>query len=281
MPSDYGTLVEATRKAGCVTMASPFDEASVDLCQELGVQIIKIASSDLNDWMLIEKIATARKPVIVSTGGSSLKDMDDLVTFFENRNIPLAINHCVSLYPSENADLQLNQIDFLTRRYPNHTIGFSTHEYQDWTGRSRSPTRRVRGRLNARRHRGRRHHGLAILLAAGQIDTWFKAWKDAKEMCGPSGRDLEGQLARRDRVPGRARAWCLCGARPAGRPALRDEDVYLAIPLQKGQISCRELMRGEVVMRDMRADEPIRIDDIDSPYANNDELKRVVLGRGL
>ena len=41
-------------------------------------------------------------PVIVSTGGSSEKDIDDLVTFFENRNIPLAINHCVSLYPCED-----------------------------------------------------------------------------------------------------------------------------------------------------------------------------------
>ena len=67
---------------------------------------------------------------------------------------------------------------------------------------------------------------------------------------------------------------------PAGH-ALRDEDVYLAIPLQKGQISCRELMRGEVVMRDVHADEPVRIDDIDSPYANNDELKKVILERGL
>ena len=43
--------------------------------------IIKIASSDLNDWVLIEKIAKTGKPVIVSTGGSSLKDIDDLVAF--------------------------------------------------------------------------------------------------------------------------------------------------------------------------------------------------------
>ena len=66
---DYGALVDATRKAGCVTMATPFDEASVDLCNELGVQIVKIASSDGNDWVLIEHIATVRKPVMVSTGG--------------------------------------------------------------------------------------------------------------------------------------------------------------------------------------------------------------------
>ena len=63
----------------------------------------------------------------------SLKDMDDIVTFFPNRNIPLAINHCVSIYPSEDPELEINQIDFLRNRFPNNTIGFSTHEYSDWT----------------------------------------------------------------------------------------------------------------------------------------------------
>ncbi|MGO9112077.1 MAG: N-acetylneuraminate synthase family protein, partial [Thermoguttaceae bacterium] len=51
----------------------------------MGIQILKIASSDLNDWLLIEKIAKTKKPVIVSTGGSSLKDIDDLARFFDNR----------------------------------------------------------------------------------------------------------------------------------------------------------------------------------------------------
>jgi len=118
---DFATLVKAIRKASCIPMATPFDEKSVDLCCALGIPIIKIASSDLNDWLLIEKIAKTRKPVIVSTGGSSLKDLDDLVTFFQNRNIPLAINHCVSLYPAEDRELEMNQIDFLRSRYPANT----------------------------------------------------------------------------------------------------------------------------------------------------------------
>jgi sialic acid synthase SpsE len=125
--------MEAIRASGCLCMATPFDEASVDLCIELSVDIIKIASSDINDWILIEKIAKTRKPVIASSGGSSLKDTDDLVKFFRNRNIPLALNHCVSLYPTEDADLELNQIDYLRERFPDLTIGFSTHEYHDWT----------------------------------------------------------------------------------------------------------------------------------------------------
>jgi len=279
---DYGALVDATRKAGCVTMASPFDEASVDLCQELGVQILKIASSDLNDWMLIEKIATARKPVIVSTGGSSLKDIDDLVTFFEHRNIPLAINHCVSLYPSENSDLQLNQIDFLTRRYPNHTIGFSSHEYRDWTGSITIAY--AKGARTFERHIDIDDGGIPVSPYCSlpeHIDTWFKAWNTAKEMCGPPGEAWKVS-SRKEIEYLDALVRGVYAARPmAAGEALRDEDVYLAIPLQRGQISCRELMRGEVLLRDIPAHEAIRIDDIDSPYANNDDLKRVILERGL
>jgi len=279
---DYGALVDATRKAGCVTMASPFDEASVDLCQELGVQILKIASSDLNDWMLIEKIATARKPVIVSTGGSSLKDIDDLVTFFEHRNIPLAINHCVSVYPSENSDIQLNQIDFMIRRYPNDTIGWSSHEYRDWVGSITIAY--AKGARTFERHVDIDDGGIPVSPYCSlpeNIDTWFKAWHAAKEMCGPPGEAWKVSTRKEiEYLDALVRGVYAARDLPAGH-ALRDEDVYLAIPLQKGQISCRELMRGEVIMRDVRADEPVHIDDIDSPYANNDELKAVIMDRGL
>lgn len=279
---DYGSLVNATRKAGCVTMATPFDEASVDLCAELGVQIVKIASSDGNDWVLIEKIATLRKPVMVSTGGCSMKDLDDLVTFFENRNTPLAINHCISLYPSEDEDLRLNQIDFLRERYPNHIIGFSSHEYRDWT--SSVAIAYAKGARTFERHIDIEADGMPVAPYCSlpeQIDTWFKAWKKAKEMCGPPGEGWRS-CSRPEIEYLNALVRGVYAARdlPAGH-ALTDEDVFLAIPLQKGQISCRELMRGEVLLHDVRADAPIEIGAIDSPYATNPDLRRVIEERGI
>ena len=51
---------------------------------------------------------------------------------FEHRNIPLAINHCVSLYPSEDSELELNQIDLLEKIDIFEVIYFSTHEMTDW-----------------------------------------------------------------------------------------------------------------------------------------------------
>jgi sialic acid synthase SpsE len=279
---DYAKLVQAIREASCIPMATPFDESSVDFCCELGIPILKIASSDCNDWVLIEKIAKAKKPAIVSTGGSSLKDIDDLVTFFGNRHIPLAINHCVSLYPSEDSDIELNQIDFLCRRYPQHIIGFSSHEYRDWT--SSMLMAYAKGARTFERHVDIQTEGMTVspyCSVPEQVDSWFKAFHRAKRMCGAPGTQkrlppqkeisyldalVRGVYAKRDL--------------PVGH-VLQDADIYLAIPLQQGQISCRELMRGEVIRKAVSKDRPIMIDAIDSPYANIPSLTELIYNRGL
>lgn len=283
---DMATLVTAVRKSGCIPMVTPFDEASVEFAVEVGIQIFKIASSDLNDWPLIEKIAKTKKPVIVSTGGSSLKDLDDLVTFFENRNIPLAINHCVSLYPSEDHNLELNQIDFLKNRYPNHIIGFSTHEYHTWD--SSIMIAYAKGARTFERHVDIDSDGVVVSPYCSlphQVDNWFKAFHKAKEMCGNPGTSK--------RIPTKEESQYL-DSLVRGVYAKRDlpegytlkhenieDDIYMAVPLQKGQISCRELMSGEVLLNSIKKDEPVLIDMIDSPYSYNESLKQQIYNRGL
>jgi N-acetylneuraminate synthase len=279
---DFATLVKAIRKASCMPIATPFDEKSVDLCCELGIPILKIASSDLNDWLLLEKIAQTKKPVIVSTGGSSVKDLDDLVTFFHNRGIPMAINHCVSMYPSEDRELELNQIDYLRARYPSHTIGFSTHECSDWT--SSMLIAYAKGARTFERHIDIDSDGTALSPYCSlpeQADTWFKAFHKVKEMCGAPGTQKRIPPAKEIQyLDSLVRGVYARSDLPEGH-ILRDQDVYLAIPLLRGQISCRELMRGEVLLHALNQDEPIRIDDIDSPYANIPSLRRLIYSRGL
>ena len=157
---DFARLVEEIRNLSCIPMATPFDEASVDLCVEFDMPIIKIASSDMNDWVLIEKVASTRRPVIVSSGGASEKDLDDLVRFFAKRSIPLAINHCVALYPSEDGELELDQIDYLRARYPQNVIGLSTHEYHDW--HSSMLIAYGKGARTWERHIDIEHEGVAV-----------------------------------------------------------------------------------------------------------------------
>lgn len=279
---DYKTLVAAIKKSSMIAMATPFDERSVELCVQLGIDIIKIASSDINDWFLLEKIAKTKKPVIASTGGSSVKDMDDLVTFFDNRNIPFAINHCVSLYPSEDHELELNQIDFLKNRYPDHVIGFSTHEYHDWT--SSMLMAYAKGARTFERHIDIEKDNIPVSSYCSlphQVDEWFKAYQKARAMCGSAGTQkrispdrevkyldelVRGVYAKRDLHPGQT---------------LTMDDVYLAIPLLKGQLSCREFIEGEKLIQGIKQDHPLFIDSIDGPHANNEKLREDLYTRGI
>ncbi len=262
--SNYRFLIEATRNAGMVTMATPFDEFSVDKCVEYGVEIIKIASSDIQDWFLVEKVAATRKPVMISTGGASLRDMDDVVDYFAKRDIPLGINHCVSIYPSEDGELELNQVDFLRNRYPDNVIGLSTHEYHDWS--SSVMIAYAKGARTFERHVDVDFEGVPVSAYCSlphQVEDWFNAFLKAKQMCGAPG------IAKR--VPPRKELQYLAGlmrgayARrplPAGH-VVTDEDFYLAIPLQKGQISSHELKRGDILRAAVSADETLLVANIE------------------
>ena len=279
---EYATLVKAIRQAGCIPTATPFDERSVDLCVELGLPIIKVASSDLNDWVLLEKIAKTKKPVIISTGGSSLKDMDDVVTFFANRNIPLGVNHCVSIYPSEDSELELNQIDFLRSRYPNNTIGFSTHECSDW--KDSMLIAYAKGARTFERHIDTDSDGTKVSPYCSlphQIDEWFKALHKAKAMCGAPGSQKRIPPKKEiEYLDALVRGVYAKEDLPEGHQ-LTDRDVYLAIPLHKGQLSCRELMNGELLLNPVKAHQAIRIDDIESPYSQIPSLRKTIYARGM
>ena len=275
-------MVQAVRDGGMLTMVTPFDERSVDKCVEFNVDILKIASSDIKDWFLIEKMASTRKPVIASSGGSSLNDIDNLVKFFKNRDIPFALNHCVSIYPSEDHELELNQIDFLRERYPGTVVGLSTHEYHDWANSMLIAY--GKGARTFERHVDIDYEGVPVssyCTLPEQADVWFKAFKKAQEMCG-------GAASQKRAVPDKEVKYLDALVRGvyaksdlAEGHVLKDEDVYLAVPLLKGQISCREFMRGEVLKAAVPADQPVNFGSIDSPYAVNSDLGRMIAERGL
>ena len=283
---EFSALVKEIKSVGCIPMATPFDEASVDLCVDFDMPIIKVASSDINAWPLLEKIATTKRPVIISTGGASEKEIDDAVKFFENRSIPLSINHCVSLYPSEDSDLELNQIDYLTSRYPNHVIGFSSHEYHSWE--ASMFVSYAKGARTWERHVDIDFENVPVSPYCSlpeNVDTWFKAFKKAQEMSG-------GTSESRRVIPKKETEYLDALVRgvyakrkiTAGYVFTKEsfeKDFYLAVPLRKGQVSVREIITGLKLVSDIDPDSPLSVSQIDGPFSENPNLRKLIEDRGL
>ena len=264
-------LIFYIKKLGCIPMATPFDENSVDLCVKLGLKIIKVASSDINDWILLNKIALTKLPVIASTGGASEKQIDDFVKFFENRNISIAINHCVSKYPSEDDELELNQIDYLKQKYPDIVIGLSTHEYSDWY--TSMHISYAKGARMWERHIDipypKEHEQKEITKYCStpdQVDRWFAAYKKARMMCGAAGaqerRTIDSKEA--NYLYALHRGLYLKKDIKKG-DIITLGDLYSAVPYQKdiNQVSSRGFIDGELICKkDIKKDDPLTKDNI-------------------
>ncbi len=277
-----GELVEYTRQQGMHPMATCFDEKSVDLFKRLDLDIMKVASSDINDWPLLEKIASLRMPTIVSSGGSSLKDVDDIVSFFKKKNIPLALNHCVSLYPSEDFELELNQIDFLKNRFPDTVIGFSSHEMTSW--QASMYVSYAKGVRTWERHIDIDDGEYAVSPYCSlpeQIDEWLSAYHLAKEMCGAPGSQKRIPVKREVEYLDKLVRGVYAIKDLKKGETLKEDDYFMAIPLQHGQLSCRELVEGEVIIEDIPANQPIMIDKMDTPYAKNKKMREKIMSRGF
>lgn len=121
-------LVQAIRDAGLVCVITPFDEPSVAKAVAHGVDILKVASCSAMDWPLLDAMFRAGKPVIVSTGGMDLHDIDRVASFFTHREVPFALLHCVGMYPAPADQLSLNFITKMRSRYRGIPVGYSGHE---------------------------------------------------------------------------------------------------------------------------------------------------------
>jgi len=270
-PADFEILVEYIKDNDCIPMATAFDETSVDLCVKFNMPIMKIASSDINDWLLLKKIASTKKPVILSTGGANEKQIDDAVKFFSNRKIELALNHCVSKYPSEDDELELDQIDYLRNKYPNITIGLSTHEYHDW--HSSMLISYAKGARTWERHIDlpypKNHIQKEVSSYCSlphQIDEWFKAFNTAQNMCGSSS-DKRRNIDQKETeyLESLYRGLYLKKNIKKGEKITID-NLYSAIPYQKeiGQFSSRNFIEKDCIAKhNIKKDNPLTKNDIE------------------
>ena len=120
-------IYDYARELGIICFATPFDVKSVNVLEELDNPIYKISSFHVTDLELIESIAKTSKPIILSTGMSSIEEIDVAVKKIREFHDKLIILQCTSCYPTEDEDVNLRVIPTLEKRYE-CPIGFSSHE---------------------------------------------------------------------------------------------------------------------------------------------------------
>ncbi len=128
---EFVKLKAYTEAQGVTFFATPFDKSSADFLEEVGQDVYKIASFDVTNLPLLEHVAKKGKPVILSTGMSSVEEVDEAVETILKHNKNLIVLHCVSIYPSAEDKLNLRTIPMYQERYAPLPIGYSGHE-QDY-----------------------------------------------------------------------------------------------------------------------------------------------------
>lgn len=252
----YSILLTEVKAQGLITIATPFDEQSVDQIERLAIEIIKIGSCSALDWPLLERVSQTGKPVICSTGGLALKDIDRIVTYFQHRGVEFALEHCVAIYPTPNDKFHLNQITLMRQRYPGIVIGFSTHEAPN--NLSVVGLAFAKGARIFEKHVGIQTDTIELNKYSAnpeEAEEWVKALKNAAIICGGAGEreicqseydDLNafrrGVFTKKDLKKGEL---------------INSADIFFAIPYQVGQLTSGRWQDGLLADRDYQANEAL------------------------
>ena len=115
------------KKLGITIFSTPFDETAVAFLEKLNCPIYKISSFEMTDLPLIKRVALTKKPMIISTGLSSLKEIEETFKVAKRYGAKdITLLYCVSNYPAKNIDFNLNNIKILKEKF-NCRVGLSDH----------------------------------------------------------------------------------------------------------------------------------------------------------
>ena len=273
---DYKILTNEVKKQGLTTICTPFDEESVDLILKLDIEVVKVASCSASDHPLLERITEINRPVIVSTAGLTLSQIDRLVSFLDYKSVNFALMHCVALYPTPEDKLRLNRIDLLKNRFPDVAIGFSTHENPD--NYSAIQIAYAKGARLFERHIGLetdKYKLNAYSSRPEQITSWIHAYFNAVETCGgeeyaPAFPEEKASLNSLKRG-----VFARRGIRRG--EIIKRENVFFAMPFLEGQMASGEWSNGVLAKRHYAVNEPIEAGVVKLNISNDDIIYSIIL----
>lgn len=240
-PDEFLKLVNAIKNEGLVSVCTPFDEKSVDQIDAHEIDVIKIASCSSDDWPLISRITKSQKPVIASTGGLELPQIDKTVSYLVHRLQQVAVLHCIGIYPTPDENLNLNFIQKMIVRYPGVKIGYSGHEAPDNIDVIKLAA--AKGAEIFERHVGVTTDKIklnAYSMNPAQVEKWIEAYFNAKSILGNSIKNITEE--EKESLLSLKRGVFLNKNIKRGN-FVSNNDVFFAMPCAKGQVTSGEFGR--------------------------------------
>lgn len=261
---EFLTIIKEIRKHNFIPICTPFDEISVDKIDKHGFDMIKIGSCSFTDWPLLERIARTDKPIIASTAGVTLDDIDRVVLFFEHREKKFALMHCVGEYPTDEKNLQLNQIDLLLKRYPEVIIGFSSHEHPDNCDSIKIAI--AKGAKIFERHIGIKTDKYSLNNYSStpeQIYKWLDSAKKTFEMCGIYGVRRSFSAKEIADLRGLKRGVFAKTEIKEGEKITQDK-IFFAIPNFETQYIANDISKYKefIAKKNIPKNQPVMLDDV-------------------
>jgi neu-NAC synthetase len=130
--ADEIKLQNYVEKKGMIFISTPFSRAAAIRLQKMNVPAYKIGSGECNNYPLVELIASFGKPIILSTGMNSIKDIKRSVDIIRKYGVPYALLHCTNVYPTNYEDVRLGAITQLADNFNDAIIGLSDHTVSNY-----------------------------------------------------------------------------------------------------------------------------------------------------
>ena len=256
---EFSELKSHAEDCGLLTACTPFDEYSVGQIITQRYDFLKIASASFTDWPLIEAVSSWNGPIIASTAGASVSDLDRVVTYFTNRKKDFALMHCVAAYPTDDEDLQLNRLAAIKYRFSDIPVGYSTHESPDNT--IAACIALSGGASILERHVGSSHEGNAVNRYSSEKDqlaNWLHSIQKAISMLGSSKPFLAENQSELNALKG-LRRFAFSKTALSKGSKFSQSDLYMAIPGAEGQHSAQEFGKYSIceALEDISEGDPI------------------------
>ncbi len=262
----FRELIDYTKEKGLKTVATPFDNESIPWLEDLDVEIVKVASCSVDDWLLLKDICEINKKIIISTGGADMATLHKVYNIFKSRDRDFAFMHCVGEYPTKSKHANLNRINILRQEFPDIQIGFSTHERNGWGKLTLVPYAIAMGCSIIEKHVGVAHEDIRLndySCSPGEMDTILQRVKIYSNCCNtPSDTEKEtlnglkrGIYAKRDLKSGEI---------------IGEDDIYLAMPVIDNQMNGSMLYDciGKELLNDVNKDFELCIEDCIANFNN-------------